>query len=58
MKQKKLVITFIDENGNKVDVLSKDPARQEDVFAALNFLDLGRTLTVTVAEFNIENLGQ
>lgn len=57
MKQKKLVITFTDENGNKVDVLSKDPARQEDVFAALNFLDLGRTISVSVVEFNVENLG-
>lgn len=57
MKQKKLVITFTDENGNKVDVLSKDSARHEDVFAALNFLDLGRILTVSVVEFNYENNG-
>lgn len=58
MPTKKLVLTFIDENGKKVDVLSKDPARQEDVFAALNFLDLGRELHVSVVEFNSENQGK
>lgn len=57
MLTKKLVLSFFDENGNKVEVLSKDPARQEDVFAALNFLDLGREVRVSVVEFNVENSG-
>ena len=56
MKQKKLVLTFTDENGSVIDVLSKDPARMEDVAAAMQFLDLGRTLSVTVVEIDINTL--
>ena len=49
MKQK-LVITFYNENGDVVPELSKDPASFNDVTAALQFLCLGKGLTVAVVE--------
>lgn len=53
MKQKKLVMTFYDADGNVVDVLSKDPARPDDVIAALQFLDVDCEISVAVREFEI-----
>lgn len=51
MKPKKIVMSFYDADGNLVPTLSKDPARPEDVMAAMQFLDVNCELCVAVKEF-------
>lgn len=53
MKQKKLVMSFSNERGDVVPELSKDPARGEDVMAAMSFLDIGRSIMIEVVEFDV-----
>lgn len=53
MKQKKLVLTFYDKDGEVVKQLSKDPASVNDVMAAIQFLDTECEIALACRE--IEN---
>lgn len=53
MKPKKIVMSFYDGDGKTVPTLCKNPARPEDVMAALQFLDVNCVLTVEIEEFEV-----
>lgn len=54
MKQKKIVMSVYDADSNLVDVLSKDPARLDDVASALSFVDIGFEVCLSIREYNNE----
>lgn len=47
---KKIVLTFYDENGEVVKQLSKDPASGNDIMAALQFLNTGCEINIACRE--------
>lgn len=47
---KKIVLTFYDENGEVVKQLSKDPASANDIMAALQFLEVGCEVSIACRE--------
>lgn len=52
LMNKKVVLTFYNENGDVVKELSKDPANMNDVMAAIQFLELNCEINIACREFN------
>lgn len=49
-----LVMEFVDEEGNTSKSLSKFPAEPADVSAALRFLKLGCSITLSLSECQVD----
>lgn len=57
-KQHFLCIEFHNANGDTVKELTKCPARPEDVMAALQFLNIGCDITVSIQECEVSDDGK
>lgn len=53
---KALCLEFVDEDGKTSKVLSRFPANEKDLQSAINFLDLERSITLSVREYTYNEL--